>query len=69
LQIGRPVAVIAITSAAANVTTIASGPLVFGEPMPDDPLGLTVRLLAFALVITAAALTPPPEPRAVTAPG
>ena len=63
LQIGGAVAIIAVTSAAANITTIAAGPVVFGEPLPDDPLGLTVRLLAFALVITAAALTPPPEPR------
>jgi hypothetical protein len=60
LQVGRPVAVIAVTSATANVTTIAAGPIVFGEPLPEDPLGLTLRLLAFALVITAAALTPPP---------
>jgi hypothetical protein len=28
--------------------------------MPDDPLGVVVRLLAFALVIAAAALTPAP---------
>jgi hypothetical protein len=63
LQRGRAVPVIAITSAAANVVTIAAGPIVFGEPMPDDPLGLVVRLLAFALVIAAAALTPPPRPR------
>ena len=49
-----------MTSAAANIVTIASGPIVFGEPLPDDPLGLTLRLLAFALVIVAAALTPPP---------
>ena len=67
LQLGRAVAVIALTSAAANIITIASGPLVFGEPMPDDALGVTVRLMAFALVIGAAALTPPPlsaaEPR------
>jgi hypothetical protein len=63
LQIGGAVAVIAVTSAAANITTIAAGPVVFGEPLPEDPLGLTVRLLAFALVITAAALTPPPEAR------
>jgi drug/metabolite transporter (DMT)-like permease len=60
LQIGRPVAVIAVTSATANVTTIAAGPIVFGEPLPSEPVGLTLRLLAFALVITAAALTPPP---------
>ena len=60
LQLGKAVPVIAITSAAANITTIASGPLIFGEPMPDDPLGVAVRVLAFALVIAAASLTPPP---------
>jgi hypothetical protein len=62
LQIGRAVAVIAVTSAAANVLTIASGIVVFGEPLPEDALGLTLRLLAFALVVVAAALTPPPAP-------
>ena len=60
LQVGDAVPVIAITSAAANVWTIASGPIVFGEPMPDSTLGVVVRLLAFGLVIAAAALTPPP---------
>jgi hypothetical protein len=63
LQRGRAVPVIAITSAAANVATIAAGPIVFGEPMPDDTLGVFVRLCAFALVVTAAALTPPPRAR------
>jgi hypothetical protein len=60
LQIGKAVPVIAVTSVAANVFTIAAGPIVFEEPMPDDPLGVVVRLLAFALVIAAAALTPAP---------
>ena len=60
LQRGGAVPVIAATSAAANVSTIAAGPLVFGEPMPEDPLGLTLRVLAFTLVVFAAALTPPP---------
>ena len=60
LQRGGAVPVIAATSAAANVSTIASGPLVFGEPMPEDPVGLALRVLAFALVVFAAALTPPP---------
>ena len=60
LQIGKAVPVIAVTSVAANVCTIAAGPIVFSEPMPDDALGLTVRILAFALVIAAAALTPAP---------
>jgi drug/metabolite transporter (DMT)-like permease len=60
LQDGKAVPVIAVTSAAANVCTIASGPIVFGEPMPNEPIALVVRLLAFLLVIGAAALTPPP---------
>jgi drug/metabolite transporter (DMT)-like permease len=60
LQVGKAVPVIAVTSAAANVVTIAAGPVVFGEPLPDDPAGLVLRLLAFVLVITAASLTPPP---------
>ncbi len=60
LQVGKAVPVIAVTSAAANICTISAGPVVFGEPMPDDPLGLTVRIIAFALVIFAAAFTPPP---------
>jgi len=60
LQAGPAVPVIAITSAAANVTTIAAGPLVFGEPLPAGPGGVALRLAAFALVVVAAALTPPP---------
>ena len=60
LQIGKAVPVIAITSVAANLFTIAAGPIVFDEPLPEDPLALTVRMLAFALVIVAAALTPAP---------
>jgi hypothetical protein len=60
LQIGKAVPVIAVTSVAANAFTIAAGPIVFEEPMPDDSIGVAVRLLAFALVICAAALTPAP---------
>jgi hypothetical protein len=60
LQIGKAVPVIAITGAAANVVTIAAGPAIFGEPLPDNPLALALRLLAFLLVISASALTPGP---------
>jgi drug/metabolite transporter (DMT)-like permease len=60
LQIGPAVSVIAVTSVAANALTIAAGPIVFSEPLPDQTIGLAVRLLAFGLVICAAALTPPP---------
>ena len=59
-QIGKAVPVIAVTSVAANVFTIAAGPIVFEEPQPDDTLGVVVRMLAFTLVIAAAALTPAP---------
>jgi hypothetical protein len=60
LQLGDAVPVIAVTSVTANTMTIAAGPIVFGDPLPDDSLGLIARLLAFALVIAAAALTPAP---------
>lgn len=63
LQLGPVVPVIAITNASANICTIASGPIVFGEPMPADALGVAVRVVAFALVIAAAALTPGPLDR------
>jgi multidrug transporter EmrE-like cation transporter len=60
LQIGDAVPVIAATSAAANLTTIASGLIVFGEPLPDGGLGVAARLAAFGLVVVAAFLTPGP---------
>lgn len=63
LQLGDAVPVIALTSAAANLTTIAAGPIVFSEPLPSGGFALTVRLLAFGLVIVAAALVPPPAAR------
>jgi hypothetical protein len=60
LQLGDAVPMIALTSASANLTTIAAGPIVFSESLPAGHLELAVRVLAFALVIVAAALTPPP---------
>lgn len=60
LQIGPAVSVIAVTSVAANATTIAAGPIVFGDPIPSNALGAAARLAAFALVIGAAAFTPAP---------
>jgi hypothetical protein len=60
LQLGDAVPMILLTSAAANLTTIAAGPVVFGEPLPAGRGALVVRLVAFALVVLAAALTPPP---------
>ena len=60
LQEGDAVPVIAATSTAANVSTIAGGILVFGDPMPGDTLGIVVQLVAFTLVVIAAMLVPPP---------
>ncbi len=60
LQVGEAVSVIAVTSATANLCTITAGPVVFGEPLPSNSFALGVRLLAFALVIGASALIPPP---------
>lgn len=60
LQVGKAVPVIAMTSVAANALTIAAGPIVFGDPVPEDSLGLTARITAFVLVVGAAALTPAP---------
>ena len=58
---GDAVGVIALTSAAANLSTIAAGLVVFGEPLPGGGLAMVLRLVAFALVIGAAALTPGPR--------
>ncbi len=60
LQKGDAVPVITTTSAAANVTAIAGGISVFGDPLPGDALGIVVQFFAFTLVIAAAALTPGP---------
>ena len=60
LQKGEAVPVIALTSAAANVSAISGGIVVFGDPMPHDPLGIVIQSLAFIMVIVAAALTPAP---------
>jgi drug/metabolite transporter (DMT)-like permease len=60
LQKGEAVPVITLTSAAANVSAISGGILVFGDPMPSDPVGIVVQSFAFVLVIVAAALTPAP---------
>jgi len=60
LQTGEAVPVIAATSVAANVSNIAGGILVFGDPLPGDAVGLVVQGLAFAMVVVAAVLVPPP---------
>ena len=60
LQDGEAVEVIAITGTAANISCIAGGIIVFGDPMPGTALGIAVQAIAFVLVVTASALTPAP---------
>jgi hypothetical protein len=60
MQDGEAVPVIASTSTAANVSCILGGIVVFGDPMATDTLGLVLQGLAFAMVILAALVTPPP---------
>jgi drug/metabolite transporter (DMT)-like permease len=68
LQDGDAVPVIAITGTAANISTIAGGIIVFGDPMPGDAVGLVLQAIAFVMVIVASALTPAPVCAANTAP-
>jgi drug/metabolite transporter (DMT)-like permease len=67
LQDGEAVPVIALTGVAANVSGIAGGIVVFGDPLPGTAFGMVLQAVAFLLVIVAAALTPAPV-RAAAAP-
>ncbi len=58
LQDGDAVPVIAVTGTATNVSGIAGGILVFGDPLSPHPVAFTAELIAFALVLVAAWLTP-----------
>jgi multidrug transporter EmrE-like cation transporter len=60
LQIGDGVAVIAVTSVAANLSTILAGLAVFGDRLGDNALVIGVRLAAFALILVGSALIPAP---------
>jgi len=60
LQLGDGVAVIAVTSVAANLSTIVAGLAVFGDQMGADALEVGVRVGAFALILVGAALIPAP---------
>ena len=60
LQIGDGVAVIAVTSVAANLSTILAGLAVFGDRLGSDALVVGARLAAFALILVGAALIPAP---------
>jgi multidrug transporter EmrE-like cation transporter len=60
LQVGEGVAVIAVTSVAANMSAILAGVVVFGDPMGRDALEVAARTAGFVLVLTGAVLMPAP---------
>jgi hypothetical protein len=60
LQIGDGVAVIAVTSVAANLSTIVAGLAVFGDRLGGNAFIVGVRIAAFALILAGAALIPAP---------
>jgi hypothetical protein len=60
LQDGEAVPVIAVTGTAANISCIAGGIIVFGDPLPGDALGIVIQAVAFVMVVVASALTPAP---------
>ena len=60
LQIGDGVAVIAVTSVAANLSTILAGLAVFGDRLGNDAFVIGVRIAAFALILVGAAMIPAP---------
>jgi hypothetical protein len=60
LQLGLAVEVIAITSWPPTSPRSSADILVFGESIGSGPPGTIARVLAFALVITGAALVPAP---------
>jgi len=60
LQLGPAVPVIAVTAIAGNASAIPAGIVVFGDPVGGGTFEVAVRMLAFLLVIGAAALIPAP---------
>jgi hypothetical protein len=63
LQEGEAVPVIALTGLAANVSNIAGGVIVFGDPLAGSPIGLCLQALAFLMICAAALLAPSPVSR------
>jgi hypothetical protein len=52
--------VIAVTSVAANLSTIIAGLAVFGDRLGANAFIIVVRIAAFALILLGAALIPAP---------
>jgi hypothetical protein len=63
LQCARPVAVIALMTAATNVSSILGAFVVFGDPLGRTPLLAATHAVAFALVLVAAWRLAPAQAR------
>jgi len=57
-QDGEAVPVIAITSATANISSIAGAILIFGDPLPGGVFGIVAQSLGVVAILFAAALMP-----------
>ena len=68
LQTGRPVTVIALMTDATNVTTIAGGVAVFGDPIGSWPPLAAAHALAFAMVALGAWWLAPAQAALVASP-
>ena len=53
LQIGRPLPVIGLMTAATNIVSIVGGLVVLGDPLGTTPAASTLHVLAFGLVVVA----------------
>jgi drug/metabolite transporter (DMT)-like permease len=58
LQRGGAIETIGLMGLVANAAQIVGGVLVFGDPLSPDPLGLTLQVMAFAMVCASALLIP-----------
>jgi multidrug transporter EmrE-like cation transporter len=58
LQRGEAIETIGLMGLVANVTQIAAGVLVFGDPLSADPLGIALQATAFGMVCLSALLLP-----------
>lgn len=67
LQVGGAIQVIAVSSIAANLSTITAGIIVFGDSIGGNAFEIVARACAFAAVAGAAALMPGPGHRPAAA--
>jgi drug/metabolite transporter (DMT)-like permease len=65
LQGGGAIETIGLMGLVANATQIVGGIVVFGDPLSPSPLGITLQIVAFAMVCLSGLLLPSPAARRV----